>query len=116
MVDSAFIDLANFYQINNYNVQEQLEKDFSLYVINYFKQIVIKLLNMDPVILYNFYNFTLNFIKNIIKNLLQEKLFSKYNKRTFENAITSELTKEERVEFNKMVKEATKNVANLIKK
>ena len=116
LVDSAFIDLANFYQINNYNVQEQLEKDFSLYVINYFKQIVIKLLNMDPVILYNFYNFTLNFIKNIIKNLLQEKLFSKYNKRTFENAITSELTKEERVEFNKMVKEATKNVANLIKK
>ena len=116
LVDSSFIDLANFYQINNYKVQEQLEKDFSLYVINHFKQIIIKLVNMDPIILQNFYSFTLNFIKNMIKNLLQEKLFSKYNKRSFENVIASELTNEERVEFKKMIKEATENVVNLIKK
>ena len=116
LIDSSFIDLANFYQINNYDIQHQLEKDFSLHIINYFKQIIIRLLNMDQIILNNFYNFTLNFIKNMIKNLLQEKLFSKYNKRTMENVIESELSKEERVEFNKLIKEATENADILMGK
>ena len=71
---------------------------------------------MDPIILKNFYSVLLNFIKTMIKNLLQEKIFSKYNTSSFENVIGSELTEEERVEFRKMIKEATDNAEKLLKK
>ena len=71
---------------------------------------------MDPIILQNFYSVLLNFIKTMIKNLLQEKIFSKYNTSSFENVIGSELTEEERVEFRKMIKEATDNAEKLLKK
>ena len=116
LVDSSFLDLSNLYQIKHYNVQQQLERDFTLYIINNLKQIIIYLLHMDPIILQNFYSVLLNFIKTMIKNLLQEKIFSKYNTSSFENVIGSELTEEERVEFRKMIKEATDNAEKLLKK
>ena len=115
LVNSAFIDLANFYQINNYNVQKNLEKDFSLYINNNFKKIIINLLSVKPEIFDKFYNYFLNIIKSLIKNLLEEKQFSKYNKSSFENVITSELTEEERVEFNRLIKDAGDNAINTLK-
>ena len=51
---------------------------------------------MKPNILLNFYRYSLNYIKSMVKNLLEEKIFSKYNKSTFENVISAELTDEER--------------------
>ena len=115
LVNSAFIDLANFYQINGYDINQQLEKDFSSFIVLSLKQIMTKLLTMDPMVLEKFYSYSLNYIKELIKNLLQEKIFSKYNQNTFENAIAAELTKEEKAEFSKMIKEATENAANLFK-
>ena len=116
MVDSSFMDLVNLYQSKQYNVKEQLEKDFALYIINNIKQIIMCLLSMDSIILQNFYTNILNFIKSMIKSLLQEKIFSKFNMNSFENVISSELTDEEKVEFRKMIKEATDNAAKLLKK
>ena len=113
LVNSSFIDLSNFYQIKNYNVQQHLEKDFSIYIINNFKKIIINILHMNPNILESFYKHSLILIKKMVKSLLEEKIFTKYNKNTFENAIEAELTDEERVEFSKMVKEATNQAANL---
>ena len=68
---------------------------------------------MNPNILESFYKHSLILIKKMVKSLLEEKIFTKYNKNTFENAIEAELTDEERVEFSKMVKEATNQAANL---
>ena len=113
LVNSSFIDLANFYHTNNYNLQLQLQQNFSLYILNNLKHIILYLLNMKPNILTNFYRYSLNYIKSMVKNLLEEKIFSKYNKSTFENVISAELTDEERVEFRKMIQEASKQAANI---
>ena len=115
LVNASFIDLANFYQIKNYNVEEQLQKDFSKYLIKNLQKIIKYLLNMKPDILNNFYKYSLNLVKNLVKNLLEEKIFSKYNRNTFENIISSELSKEEKEEFRKLIKEATSQAANLFK-
>ena len=115
LVNASFIDLANFYQKNNYNVEEQLQKDFSRYLIKNIQKIIIKLLTMNPDILKNFYKYSLNLVKNLVKNLLEEKIFSKYNRNTFENIISSELSKEEKLEFRKLIQEATKQAANMFK-
>ena len=56
LVNASFIDLANFYQKNNYNVEQQLQKDFSKYLIKNFQKIIIKLLTMKPDILKIFTN------------------------------------------------------------
>ena len=71
LVNAAFIDLSNFYQINGYDVKQQLEKDFASFIILNFKQIITRLLTMDPLILEKFYSYLLNYIKQLIKNLLQ---------------------------------------------
>ena len=115
MVNSSFIDLSNFYHINGYNVQNQLEKDFSIYIINNLKKIIINLVKIDPTIFKKFNKYLLNFVKALVKNLLQEKIFSRYKINSFENVITSELTNEERIEFNKLINEAQKDVINIIK-
>ena len=113
LVNSSFIDLANFYHTNNYNLQLQLQQNFSLYILNNLKHIILYLLNMKPNILLNFYRHSLNYIKSMVKNLLEEKIFSEYNKSTFENVISAELTDEERVEFRKLIKEASRQAANI---
>ena len=115
LVNSSFIDLSNFYHINGYNVQNQLEKDFSIYIINNLKKIIINLVKIDPTIFKKFNKYLLNFVKALVKNLLQEKIFSRYKINSFENVITSELTNEERIEFNKLINEAQKDVINIIK-
>ena len=112
LVNSSFIDLANFYHANNYNLL-QIQQNFSLYILNNLKHIILYLLNMKPNILLNFYRHSLNYIKSMVKNLLEEKIFSEYNKSTFENVISAELTDEERVEFRKLIQEASKQAANI---
>ena len=112
LVNSSFIDLANFYHANNYNLL-QIQQNFSLYILNNLKHIILYLLNMKPNILFNFYRHSLNYIKSMVKNLLEEKIFSEYNKSTFENVISAELTDEERVEFRKLIQEASKQAANI---
>ena len=116
LVNSSFIDLANFYQIHGYKVQEHLEKDFSLFILNNFKLLLIKLLNMNPDIFKNFYKYCLNLVKNLIKNLLYDKVFNKYNKKSFENIISEELSAEEKTQFNKLIENAKENAINLMKK
>ena len=115
LVNSSFIDLANFYHANNYNLL-QIQQNFSLYILNNLKHIILYLLNMKPNILLNFYRHSLNYIKSMVKNLLEEKIFSEYNKSTFENVISAELTDEERVEFRKLIQEASRQAANIKRK
>ena len=116
LVNSSYIDLANFYQIKGYNAQEHLEKDFSLYIINSFKKIIIKLLTIKSEVYENYYNNFLNVVKNLVKNLLQEKIFTKYSKSSFENVISTQLSNEEKVQFNKLIENAKENIKNLVKK
>ena len=115
LVNSSFIDLSNFYQINNYNVQRNLEKDFSIYIINNLKKIIINLEEIDSSIFNHFYKNLLMYINTLIKNLLQEKIFARYKTNSFENVIAAELTNEERIEFNKLVKESQNEVMNFMK-
>ena len=116
MVDSSFVDLSNFYSINNYNVQEQLEKDYSLYIINNFKEIIRNMLLMNDSVFESYYKILLNLIKSLIRNLLQERIFKSENQRSFENIISNNLSNEEREEFNKIIKEAGEKAIKIIKK
>ena len=115
MVDSSFIDLANFYKKNNYNVSQQLEKDYCLFIINNFKAIINSMLLMDESIFESFYKMLLNFIKKLIKNLIEEKIFTSQNQKSIENVISDNLSNEEKVEFRKMIKEAGQKALKLIK-
>ena len=116
LINTSFIDLADFYQINNYNVQKHLQQYFSIYILKYFKKIIVHLLLMKPAILDNFYKYLLNLIKSLVKNLLEEKIFTKYNRSTFEDVINAELTEEERNEFKNLIKEATEQAGKLLNK
>ena len=116
LINTSFIDLADFYQINNYNVQNHLQQYFSIYILKYFKKIIVHLLLMKPAILNNFYKYLLNLIKSLVKNLLEEKIFTKYNRSTFEDVINAELTEEERNEFKNLIKEATEQAGKLLNK
>ena len=115
IVDSSFVDLSNFYSINNYNVKEQLEKDYSLYIINSFKTIIRNMLLMNNSVFESYYSILLNLIKSLIRNLLQEKIFKSENERAFENIVSSDLSNEERAEFNKIIKEAGEKAIKIIK-
>ena len=115
MVDSSFIDLSNFYALNNYNIQEQLEKDYSLYIVNNFKVIINNMLLMNDSVFESYYKILLNLIKELIRDLLQERIFKSENHRSFENIISDELSDEERAEFNKIIKEAGEKAINVIK-
>ena len=115
MVDSFFIDLANFYMKNNYNVSQQLEKDYCLFIINNFKAIINSMLLMDESIFESFFKILLNFIKKLIKNLIEEKIFTAQNQKSIENVISDNLSNEEKVEFKKLIKEAGQKALKLIK-
>ena len=116
MVDASFIDLFNFYSMNNYNVKKQLEKDYSLYIINYFKSIISNMLTMNDSAFEPYYKILLNLIKTLIGDLLHEKCFKSERKTTLENIVSSELSNEERVEFNKIIKEAGEKAIKVLKK
>ena len=116
MVDSSFIDLSNFYALNNYNIQEQLEKDYSLYIVNNFKVIINNMLLMNDSVFESYYKILLNLIKALIRDLLQERIFKSENHRSFENIISDELSNEERAEFNKIIKEAGEKAIKIIGK
>ena len=115
MVDPFFNDLKMFYRRNKYYINEQLEKDYSLYIINNFKNLIKNMLSMNDVIFKSFYNGKLNLIKNLVKNLLEEKIFSKYNQRSIEREITSNLTDEEKLEFKNMIEKAGQSAYKAIK-
>ena len=115
IVDSSFVDLSNFYSTNNYNVQEQLEKDYSLYIINNFKSIIRNMILMNDSVFESYYKVLLNLIKSLIRNLLQEKIFKSENQRSFENIVSSDLSNEERAEFNKIIKEAGQKAIKILK-
>ena len=106
MVDPFFYDLKNFYTKQKYNVKEQLEKDYCLYIINNFKNIIQKMLLINQKTFDLFYKSTLNLVKNLIQNLLEEKIFIKYNQKSIESEISDNLTGEEKLEFKKMIESA----------
>ncbi len=106
MVDPFFYDLKNFYKNQNYNVQEQLEKDYSLYIINNFKNIIQKMLLINKRSFDLFYKRSFNLVKNLIQNLLEEKIFTKHNQKSIESEITESLSNEEKLEFKKMIENA----------
>ena len=85
MVDPFFYDLKNFYKKQNYNVQEQLEKDYSLYIINNFKNIIQKMLLINKRSFDLFYKSSFNLGKNLIQNLLEEKILTKHNQKINRN-------------------------------
>ena len=115
MVDPFLMDLCNFYKHNKYNVKEELEKDYSLYIIDNFKKIIINIISINKDIFESFYKDILNLIKSLIRTLLEEKIFSKYNQKSLENEILNSLTDEEKEEFKKMIKNAGNNALNYIK-
>ena len=114
-VDSSFVDLETFYNLNGYNVQEQLEKDYALYIINNFKEIIKSMLTMNDSVFETFYKILLNLIKSLIRNFLQDKIFISENHRSFENIVSNNLSDEEKVEFNKIIKEAGEKALKVIK-
>ena len=117
MVDPFFYDLKVFYKTYEYkNINEQLEKDYSLFIINNFKELINNMMSIKDVVFESFYKEILNFIKNLIKNLLEEKIFSKYNKKSLENEIAGILTDKERLEFKKMIENAGESAYKAIKK
>ena len=106
MVDPFFYDLQKFYKNLNYNVKEQLEKDYSLYIINNFKNIIQKMLLINKRSFDLFYKRSFNLVKNLIQNLLEEKIFTKHNQKSIESEITESLSNEEKLEFKKMIENA----------
>ena len=58
----------------------------------------------------------MNHVKALVKDLLLEKLFSKHNKNTMENVIFDELSKEEKIQFDNLIKKARENAINILKK
>ena len=115
MVDSSFIDLSNFYALNNYNIQEQLEKDYTLYIVNNFKSIINNMLLMNDSVFESYFKILLNLIKSLIRELLHERIFREENHRSLENIVSSELSNEERAEFNRIIKEAGEKAIKVIK-
>ena len=115
MVDSSFIDLSNFYALNNYNVQEQLEKDYTLYILNNFKSIINNMLLMNDSVFESYYKMLLNLVKSLIRELLHERIFREENHRSLENIVSSELSNEERAEFNRIIKEAGEKAIKVLK-
>ena len=114
MVDPFFYDLKNFYKNQNYNVQEQLEKDYSLNIINNFKNIIQKMLLINKRSFDLFYKSSFNLVKNLIQNLLEEKIFTKHNQKSIESEITESLSNEEKLEFKKMIENAGESAFNAI--
>ena len=114
MIDPFFYDLKKFYTKQKYNVQEQLEKDYCLYIMNNFKILIRKMLNINNEVFESFYRSSLNIIKNLIKNILEEQIFSKYNKKSIESEISDNLTNEEKNEFKKMIENAGQNAFKAI--
>ena len=106
MVDPFFYDLKKFYINHNYNVQKQLEKDYTLYIVNTFKDIIQKMLLMNKGSFDLFYESSLNLVKNLIKNLLEEKFLTKYEQKSLEKEISENLTNEEKLEFKRMIESA----------
>lgn len=106
MVEPFFYDLRFFYKKNNYNINDQLEKDYSLFIINNFKNIIWNMLSLNDIIFESFYKDKLNLMKRLIKSLLEEKIFTKYNQHSIENEISNNLTEEEKLEFKKMIESA----------
>ena len=115
MVDSSFIDLSNFYALNNYNVQEQLEKDYTLYIVNNFKSIINNMLLMNDSVFESYYKIFLNLIKSLIMDLLQERVFKAENHRSLENIVSTVLSNEEKEEFYRIIKEAQEKAIKIIK-
>ena len=115
MIDSSFVDLYNFYNEKKYNTQEQLKKDYALYIINNFKAIINNMLIMNDSIFESYYQILLKLIKTLIQNLIQKKIFISQNQRSFENIISSDLSNEEREEFNKIMGEAGQKIKEMIK-
>ena len=115
MVNPFFIDLKNFYKNNKYNVEDQLQKDYSLYIINNFKKIISSMLSINPRIFKIYYKSLLDSIKSLIRILLEEKLFSQQNQKSLENEISNYLTNDEKEEFKNIIENAGKNAMKLLK-
>ena len=70
---------------------------------------------MNDSVFESYYKVLLNLIKSLIRNLLQEKIFKSENQRSFENIVSSDLSNEERAEFNKIIKEAGQKAIKILK-
>lgn len=116
IIDASFIDLRVFYKNNKYNVKEQLEKDYTLVIINNIKEILKKMLSINSKTFDLIYKRYLDQIKSLIKKLLEEKVFSQSNLRNVEKELAFNLTEEEKNEFNNLIKQAEQNIKALSNK
>ena len=111
-VSASFYDLAKIYKKKNYNY---LSKDYSLYINNNFKDFANKLLEFKNDNFLNFYKILLKFVKMEIGNLLRKKYFRKYKGKSMIEAISANLSQEERKGLSEIMGEARKEILEKFK-
>lgn len=115
-ISSYFLDLQKFYKKNGYNIEEQKYKDYTLFIINNIKNIIKKISIFNEELFDVVYQRLLNDTKILINESLDNKLFSQSNIKNFEKELGSILTKEEKVEFNKLISKTGENIKKFDKK
>lgn len=115
-ISSYFLDLQKFYKKNNYNIEEQKYKDYTLFIINNIKNIIEKISVFNEELFDVVYQILLNDTKILINKSLDNKLFSQSNMRNFEKELGAILTEEEKVEFNNLISKTGENIKKFDKK
>ena len=110
-VEASFYDLSEVYKNKKYN---NLNIDYTLYIIKNFKLIIKELLLCEKDFCDNFYEIVLESIKFRIEKILLKKNFNKFNKINIE--ISTELSPEDKKKFSDILGEAREETLNLLKK